>query len=403
MLKDLEGRSVPKMLVVTTIPTTLRDFLLPFARHFRARGFRVDALAEGVSAFPECVAAYDRVWDVTWSRNPLDPRNFYTAPRRVHDVALREGYDLVHVHTPVAGFVTRYALRHLRRQGALRVIYTAHGFHFYRGGPRLRGAVIRGLEKLAGRWTDYLVVINSEDEQAARRYGLVPPERVRYMPGIGVDMQYYGPDSVSESQVVAVRRELRLAPGEVLFLVIAEMIPRKRHTDVLRAFARLGRPDTFLALAGDGPQEGPLRRLAAALGIGDRVRFLGVRRDVPALVLASAATVLASAQEGLPRSIMESLSLGVPVIGSRIRGVADLLDGGCGLLVPCGDVAGLAGAMAHLLDHPEEARAMGRRGRERMAAYELRHILKLHEALYDEALGRANPVNCDPLPGGVAS
>jgi glycosyltransferase involved in cell wall biosynthesis len=394
---------VPKLLVVTTIPTTLHDFLLPFAQHFRARGFRVDALAEGVSTVPRVVAAFDRVWEVAWSRNPLDLRNLQTAPRQVQSLVLREHYDLVHVHTPVAAFVTRYALRHLRRQGAVRVIYTAHGFHFYRGGPRLRGTVIRGLEKLAGRWTDYLVVINREDEQAARRYGLVPPDRVRYMPGIGVDMQYYGRDAVNESTVAAVRQELGLSPGDRLFLVIAELIPRKRHGDVLHAFARLGRPGTFLALAGNGPLDGSLRRLAATLRIADRVRFLGVRRDVPALVLASSATLLASAQEGLPRSIMESLSLGVPVIGSRIRGVADLLHGDCGLLVQCGDVAGLAGAMARILDHTGEAHAMGRRGRERMADYELRTILKLHEALYDEALGLANPVACAAMPGGVPS
>jgi glycosyltransferase involved in cell wall biosynthesis len=394
---------VPKLLVVTTIAPTLRAFLLPFAHHFRARGFRVDALAMSASACPEVVAAHDRVWDADWSRNPLDPRNFWATPGRIHDLVGREGYDLVHVHTPVAAFVTRYALRDLHRRGTLRVIYTAHGFHFYRGGPRLRGALFRNLEKLAGRWTDYLVVINREDEQAARRYGLVPPERVRYMPGIGVDTQYYAPDAVSEVQVGAVRRELGLSPGDRFFLVIAELTPGKRHTDVFQAFARLDRPGTLLALAGSGPQETSLRRLAASAGIADRVRFLGERRDVPALVRASCATVLASGREGLPRSVLESLSLGVPVIGSRIRGVADLLDGGCGILVQCRDVAGITGAMAHILDHPEEARAMGRRSRERMAAYDLRHILKLHEELYDEALGLANPAACCAASGGPAS
>ena len=154
---------MPKLLMATTVPTTLRDFLLPFARHFRARGFRVDALARGTSGFAEVVAACDRVWDVNWSRNPLDPRNLWTTPGQIRGLVTREGYDLVHVHTPVASFVTRYALRDLRRRGAVRVIYTAHGFHFYQGGPRLRGGVFRGLEQLAGRWTDYLVVINRED------------------------------------------------------------------------------------------------------------------------------------------------------------------------------------------------------------------------------------------------
>jgi glycosyltransferase involved in cell wall biosynthesis len=391
---------VPKLLVVTTVPDTLRAFLLPFADHFRAQGFRVDAMAEGVSANPQCVAAYDRVWEVRWSRNPLDPRNLCAAPGQVRDVAAREGYDLVHVHTPVAAFVTRYALRGARRRGGLRVIYTAHGFHFYSGGPRLKGAALRGLEKLAGRWTDYLVVINREDERAARHYRLVPPERVRYMPGIGVDTQRYGPEAVAEADVARVRRELGLSPGEALFLVVAELNPNKRHADVLRAFARLGRPGVFLALAGPGPEEAPLRRLAHDLGVGDRVRFLGFRHDVPALVRASLALVLGSEREGLPRSILESLALAVPVIGSRIRGVTDLLDGGCGLLVPLGDVAGFARAMAWMLDHPEEAREMGRRGRERVAAYDLRHILKLHEALYDEALGQTVPVGSGVVPVG---
>src|SRR5207249_867737 len=121
-----------------------------------------------------------------------------------------EGYDLVHVHSPVAAFVTRMALRRMRRQGKPRVIYTAHGFHFYQGSPRVRGTLFRTLERLAGRWTDHLVVINREDEAAALKYGIVPPQRLRYMPGIGVDTQVYSAASVPAADIAAVRGELRL-------------------------------------------------------------------------------------------------------------------------------------------------------------------------------------------------
>jgi glycosyltransferase involved in cell wall biosynthesis len=372
---------MPSLLMVATVPDTLRGFLLPFAEHFRRRGFRVDAMAAGVSGCPDSVAAFDRVWEVAWSRNPLDLRNLAVA-RRVREVATR--YDLVHVHTPVASFVTRLALRGRPRTGRPRVIYTAHGFHFYRGGPRLRGLAFRVLEQLAGRWTDYLVVINREDEEAARR--MLSAERVRYMPGIGVDLDRYAPAAVSETDVSRVRRELALGAASRLFLMIAEFIPRKRHRDALAAFARLDRPDARLAFAGTGPLVDEMQRRAAELGVADRVHFLGLRRDIPALVRASVAVLLPSQQEGLPRSAMESMSLGVPVVGSRIRGTADLLEGGGGVLVPVGDVTALTDTLARILDHPEEAREMGRRGRERAASYHLEIIIAMHEALYEEAL-----------------
>lgn len=373
------------VLFVTTIPGTLSAFLLPFADRFRAQGWRVDAMAQGVSNCPKCLQAFDRVWEVEWSRNPLDPQNLMVAPQQIREVVKQGGYDIVHVHTPVAAFVTRYALNKLR-QGRPKVIYTAHGFHFYRGGKLIKNASFLALEKLAGLWTDYLVVINTEDEAAAKRYRIVPPERVRYISGIGVNLDRYNHNAVSEAEVLSLRQELGLTSETPLFLSIAEFIPRKHHRDILMAFARLNRPEVHLALAGDGLLIEQMQQLASDLGIQERVHFLGLRQDIPTLIRASVATLLASEQEGLPRSVMESLCLEVPVIGTDIRGTRDLLQGGCGLLVKVGDVDGLAQAMAAILDSPEDAKMMGKRGRERMSAYELGHILKMYEALYAEAL-----------------
>ena len=134
-----------------------------------------------------------------------------------------------------------------------------------------------------------------------------------------------------------------------------------------------------------------MQRLATQLGIADRVRFLGFRKDVPALIQASTAMLLPSEQEGLPRSVMEAMAQGVPVIGSRIRGMTDLLDNDRGKLVPVGDVTGIANAMAWIVDHPHEARALGERGRQAIAAYDLRNIVDMHDRLYDEALELVKP------------
>ncbi|MBR8834769.1 MAG: glycosyltransferase [Stigonema ocellatum SAG 48.90 = DSM 106950] len=375
-----------KLLMVATIPDTIRGFLLPFASHFRHQGWQVDAMACGISASPECLQTFDRVWDVEWSRNPLDPGNLLVAPRIIQAAVQEGGYDIVHVHTPVAAFVTRYALKNRRQQQKPQVIYTAHGFHFHSSGKPLKNAVFLALEKLAGSWTDYLVVINREDEEAAKRYNIIPSERLCYMPGIGVDLNYYSRDRISETAVERVRQELGLTPTAPLFLSVGELTKRKHPEDVLRAFALLRRKEASLAFAGNGPLMEQMQQLASQLGVQNQVHFLGMRRDIPTLMCAATTTVLASEQEGLPRCVMESMAMQTPIIGTSIRGTRDLLAGGCGLLVNVRDMEALAAAMAWILDNPQGARVLAHRAHRRVADYELSQILQYHEALYAQAM-----------------
>jgi glycosyltransferase involved in cell wall biosynthesis len=377
---------MPRLLIATTIPETIYAFLLPYAQHFRTQGWVVDGMAYNISKFGACTEFFDQVWDIDWSRNPLSPQNFRKALPRICEIVEQGQYDLVHVHTPVAAFVTRCALRRLRLRRNVKVIYTAHGFHFYRGGSLLKNLAFGSMEKLAGAWTDYLVVINREDESAAHRYRLVPPQRVTYMPGIGVDLSRYDKQQVCEEAIAAVRQAMGLGDGDRLFLAIAELSPRKRSLDILQAFAQLNQPNTHLAFAGSGPLQTMLQQTAINLKIQDHVHFLGLRQDIATLIRASVATVLVSRQEGLPRSIMESLALEVPVIGTNIRGTRDLLQGDCGILVEVGHINSISSAMAHILNHPQDALAMGHRGRTQMKAFDLQCTLALHQSLYKTAL-----------------
>jgi glycosyltransferase involved in cell wall biosynthesis len=372
-----------KLLIVTTIPATL-EFFVPLTKHLRDRGWRVDAMAKELSTSQEYPDLFDRVWDVEWSRNPLDPQNLIVAPQQIREVFTQQKYDIVNVSTPVAAFVTRYALKDLRKQEKVKVIYTAQGFHFYQGGSFYKNAIFLGMEKIAGPWMDYLVVVNREDESAAKRYGLISPDRVRYIPGTGLNLDRFNPNAIPETDITGVRQELGLGPENPLFLSVAEFIPRKRPGDILKAFAQLARPQVHLALAGDGIILEEMRELASELGIQKQVHFLGLRRDIPILIRASVATLIASSQEGLPNCVMESLCMEVPVIGTEIRGTRDLLENGSGLLVKLGDINGIASAMAWILDHPEAAQHMGKCGRENMVNYDLPHILKLYEDLYAE-------------------
>ena len=377
--------SKPKLLIVANVPSMLREFLLPFADHFSAKGWRVDALVSDAASCEECKAHFGAVYDVEWSRNPLEPKNFTKAPKTIRELVQRERYDLVHVHSPVAAFVTRFALRNMEKRP--KVIYTAHGFHFHKGGHPVKNRIFLGLEKMAAPWTDYLVVMNREDERAAKTHKLIAPERLMYMPGIGVDTEKYSPKGVSEEAVTELRKELKLSPDEKLILMIAEFNPGKRHRDALQAFKKLERTDVVMAFAGLGPLEEEIEALAKELGLEDRTRFLGYRRDIPVLLLASHALLLPSEREGLPRSIMEAFCLGTPVISTNIRGVEDLLADDAGIMTGVGDVDGIADAMKYMLEHPDEAKQMGLNGQERMKDFDLNEVKRLHEELYQDALG----------------
>ena len=157
-------------LFVTTVPITLEAFLVPFAEHFRAQGWRVDALANGATANARIADAFDNRFDVAWSRNPLDPRNLSAPRRRFASVVEAGGYDIVHVHTPIAAFVTRYALRGRAAQARARRSSTPPtASTSTRAARRSRNALYRAWSALAAPWTDYLVTINARGLRGGAR------------------------------------------------------------------------------------------------------------------------------------------------------------------------------------------------------------------------------------------
>ncbi|WP_299429829.1 glycosyltransferase [uncultured Meiothermus sp.] len=381
---------MPKLLMVATTSLFFTEFLLPYAAHFRRLGWQVDGAAAGAPGCEQSKAVFDQLFDVQMSRKAQDPRNVLLAMRELHSLVKREGYDIVHVHTPIAAFVTRLALRGWLASGRGRLIYTAHGFHFHPHGHPLKNALFYSLEWLVKRYTDYLVVMNETDRRVAHR--LVGSARTVYMPGIGVDLDFYSSRRVAPEQVAQLRASMGLDPHQPYFLMVAEFIPRKRHQDALRAFAHLGEPSAHLVLAGEGVLLEEMKAYAAKLGITQRVHFLGFRRDIPALIQGAVATLLPSEQEGLPRAIMESFCLGIPAIGADVRGIQELLRDGAGLLHPVGDVPALVQAMRWVLENPSASQELGRKGQEHVQTYDLQNVLALHEELYAVALGHK------PLP-----
>jgi len=189
-----------------------------------------------------------------------------------------------------------------------------------------------------------------------------------------------------------VREEIGLLPGQVLLLVIAEMTPNKRHADSIAALLQLRRNDIHLAFAGNGMLELELRKRASEAGLQDRVHFLGFRRDIPELLSAADALLHPTEREGLPKCVLEAMSVGTPIIATEIRGNADLLRDGLGLLYPLGNTSALARHIVRVIENKAAVTEMVTRAREHVQGYTLDRVLALHERIYEMAMNGAQDV-----------
>jgi len=372
-------------LFLANVDEHLWAFHMPFMRLLSGMGYTVEAAA-APSGYADMIRAEGfTVYPIPFARHPFNVRNFaaYRALRRLLHV---NAYTMVHVHTPVAAFLGRLAAR---REGIRHIIYTAHGFHFHKEGRWWSNALYFALERMAVPWTDVLITINREDYAAASRAFARGRTRVLYVPGVGTDCTRYVP--ASPDQRVQLRQNLHL-PGDMTVITwVAEFIARKRPSDAVEAIRSLDVVvPAHLAMLGDGPMMGSVRRTVSRGGTQPMITFLGRVSDVAEYLGASDVFLSTASQEGLPRNVMEAMAVGLPVVAYDIRGCNDLVvDGVTGFLVPLGDVASLVKKLAWLATHHQERQQLGEAGRKRIEeTFALDKVVVQMQAIYQDELRR---------------
>ena len=252
--------------------------------------------------------------------------------------------EVIHCNTPIGGILGRICGRKFRKK----VIYTAHGFHFYKGAPLKNWLLYYTAEKILAHYTDILITINQEDYERAKKFKLKSGGQVFYLPGVGIDLDKYQ----HEPHQTSVRTILHLQPDDIkipesafTIISVGDLNDNKNTECIIKAISRSD-PSVHLLICGTGPKKEWLINKARELNVQNRVHFLGYRNDIVALLAASNAFVSASFREGLPRSTMEAMAIGLPCIVSDIRGNRDLIENGKGgYLVPPTDANGFADAI----------------------------------------------------------
>lgn len=352
-----------KICQLCAVDFTMYRLLLPLCLAMQAAGHEVVAICSPGPLLERVEAAGIRCRPVPIARS-MNPLAALASARAVRRVMAEEGFDLVHVHTPVASLVGRLAAWRAR---VPRIAYTAHGFYFHERMPWWKRAPFVALEWAAGRVTDVLLTQSREDAELARRLRLIAGRTVEAV-GNGVDAACFRPAEP------AARRELRDAlatPADaVVVMMVGRMVAEKGYPELFVAMDGL---DAHLWVAGQRLAsdhavaiDGALAAVAADPELSRRIHLLGERDDVPALLGAADIFTLPSHREGMPRSIIEAMMTGLPVVATDIRGSREeVVDGETGLLVPVADAGALGQGLGALIADPAKRAAMGAAGRDR--------------------------------------
>ena len=373
--------------VASKVKLHINLFHTPFFKKLNEDGYEVHVCASNDYANKdECVIPWCDVFhEVHFHRIPIHPRNV-AAYFKLRRIINKEGYDIIHCHTPIGGALTRIAARRVRKNGC-RVIYTAHGFHFYKGAPPLNWIIFYTAERLLARFTDIIITINQEDYIRAVKFKKC---EVVKMNGVGIDVSEFS--KKNDIDRLKIRRDIGIPADSCVLIFAGEMSYRKHQDFLIKVLKRIDNDlNIHLILAGEGGYLEKYKLKAVEAGVEKRVHFLGFRSDINRLMYASDIYVSASRQEGLPVNIMEAMASGLPIVCFDIRGNNDLvLDGLGGMLITLDDTEEFAAQIVELSTNEKKRRSIIEFNRVRVLAYEREMILQETMDIYRKILEEGN-------------
>lgn len=363
-----------KVLFVATVAGHITSFHIPYLKWFKDKGFCVDVVSSGERDIPNS----DNYFKLPFARNPLSKANI-SVYKKLKEIINEGNYSIIHCHTPVAGILTRLASRKVRKKGT-KVIYTAHGFHFFKGAPKINWLIYHPIEWLFSFFTDVLITINKEDYRFAKKH--LHAKKIEYVPGVGVNKQKFcGESEKSKQEMFGVSDE------KIVLFSVGELNKNKNHETILRAIKRLDNKDIHYYIAGKGKYSKYLTDLGNELGIAKNFHLMGIRYDINDLLSNADIFCFPSFREGLPVSVMEAMSAGLVCVVSKIRGNVDLIqDGKGGYLCTPSNPDEFAQSLEKLIIDEKTRYEMGCFNKEESNKYSIETVISKMVEIYESLL-----------------
>ncbi len=316
-----------RVLMVACVPVMIKHFNMPNIRMLQDMGYRVEVAFNcyedemwSKGDWEEFKKQLDRekilVHQIDFTRNAAGFAKHIKAYQELKAILKKRNYEFIHCHTPIAAAIARIAAHRTKTP----ILYTAHGFHFYKGAPLKNWLLYYPVEKLLSWWTDCLITINKEDYRRAKRK--FHAKRTVYIPGVGVDTKKFNSGFID---IGAKRESLGVLSNDIMLLSVGELSERKNHEIVVRALKELNNLRIKYFIAGQGELQEYLSGLIKDYGLEDNVFLLGYRNDISELCQAADLFIFPSKQEGLPVALMEAIACKTPVYCSNIRGNVELV------------------------------------------------------------------------------
>lgn len=310
-----------KVLFVATVDSHIKAFHLPYLKLLKDMGYEVHVATNGEEQFPNC----DKKHTICIERSPFKLKNL-KAIRELKKIIEREKYDLIHCHTPMGSVVARLAARKYRKKYGTKVIYTAHGFHFYKGSPKLNWILFYPIEKWLAKYTDTLITINTEDYNLAKKKFSKRCHDIQYVPGVGIDTKKFDIKMTSKEKK-ELKKSLGLKEKDYVLTCVARLDKNKNQGFLIEVMEQLVKDykDIHLLLVGPDELNGCYQKITKEKNLENNISFLGYRKDIPQLLKISNVVVSASKREGLPVNVIEALASDKPVVSLKCRGMEDLI------------------------------------------------------------------------------
>ena len=309
-----------KVLFTATVDSHILHFHIPYLKWFKEQGYEVHVATNGDEKIPYC----DVKHKISFERSPFKFNNI-KAIKKLKKIINEEKFEIIHTHTPMGSVVTRIAAMHARKKYSTKVIYTAHGFHFFKGAPLINWMVFYPVEKWLSKYTDCLITINEEDYNLAK--AKFEAKKIELVNGVGVDPEKFN-FKMSDKEKHNLRNSIGTNDNDFVMIYPAELSKRKNQTMLLEVMKELkeeGYNDIKLLLPGKDSMNGKYKEMSKEYNIENEVKFLGYRKDIPQLMKISDLAVSTARQEGLPVNIIEAMMCELPIIATDCRGNRDLL------------------------------------------------------------------------------